>query len=791
MAWQLHYTSARSGPTGRSGFQFVAETPGLPPGVRAAVTPFMAYRPPPDAPLSPNPQELERFPVALAYEPVGGRALLVRSRYLGQDYSGRYGNFFAHAVVAEREELEGLRPIELWQAEIWAERPGEGELAALEDLPPGAGVSPETLAGRMAGDGSHRLLVRLVDAAVAALERGHGRLVLVCEDAEPIVRWIAVLSYSLPAAATARLSFTTFSADPAGAPHRVVGTTPGVWSAAHHDDPAFFVGPDSGEDSTGSEDDGEGGRFARTVAACWRDRDFAGLDALGELAAVQFADGAGDGGLRGADGLPLARVLDRAAALLALCRGEEGVAPQEEAAAAELLTRHGARVPEWVWTELVPALPGVGFDLALAMHTWARRTKAADVADRCAARCVILALEDPALAARLPECELPDEALARLTPLVVRALERAAGLTEVGRLLALASRIGAVLPAEDVRSAAAGCARRGAGDLPEAMAAAPAQWRERLADGVVAGLAQVDPRERAGLLTDRACDLLQARDWTQEPGVGLTVLASVGRRHRDRRVDVTGALLRLSGPDAGEVDAVLREVWAVPAAAQECGALLDAYEELVPRYPALAALPSRTFRQAALDGDTALEDPVLLRVAGQVLAAFPEGERAERDASVLIAYAKTVGAVKAEAAAAGLDAVHAAAGRATAELCEAVFAGAARRLARRDPGFRAAVLAGVSASVRTRLAGRWMEPRGRGLWGRSGFGAAQRNELVEVALRLRLAGASEPRLEAWARAAAGRWRAARQLETYLRDEPGLREELRRLVSDAPAGRREG
>ena len=86
MAWQLHYTSARRGPTGRAGFQFVAETPGLPDGVRAAVTPYMSYRPPPDAPLSPDDAELDGFPVSLLYDRVDGRPLLLRCRYLGRDY---------------------------------------------------------------------------------------------------------------------------------------------------------------------------------------------------------------------------------------------------------------------------------------------------------------------------------------------------------------------------------------------------------------------------------------------------------------------------------------------------------------------------------------------------------------------------------------------------------------------------------------------------------------------------------------------------------------------------------
>ncbi len=63
----------------------------------------------------------------------------------------------------------------------------------------------------------------------------------------------------------------------------------------------------------------------------------------------------------------------------------------------------------------------------------------------------------------------------------------------------------------------------------------------------------------------------------------------------------------------------------------------------------------------------------------------------------------------------------------------------------------------------------------------------QRNDLVEVVLRLRTRGASEPALEAWARAAAGRWLAGRQLDTRLARSPRLRAALRALLAgDEPS-----
>ena len=111
MAWELAYTSVASGPTGRSGFQFVAASPGVPPEVPRLVTPYMTYRPPPGAPAAPAEEELAAFPTAFAYGREGGYLVLARCHYTGRDYSGRYGNFLGRALVATPEEMEGLRPI--------------------------------------------------------------------------------------------------------------------------------------------------------------------------------------------------------------------------------------------------------------------------------------------------------------------------------------------------------------------------------------------------------------------------------------------------------------------------------------------------------------------------------------------------------------------------------------------------------------------------------------------------------------------------------------------------------
>ncbi|WP_141584232.1 hypothetical protein [Actinomadura sp. WMMA1423] len=737
MAWQLHYTSARRGPTGRAGFQFVAETPGLPDGTRAAVTPYLSYRPPPDAPLSPGDAELELFPVSLLYDEVDGRPLLLRCRYLGRDYSGRYGNFFAHAVVAEPEELEGLRPAELWQAAHWTPLPAPGGvLEPVEELTPGAALDPEALAGWLASAGPgdpYALLAHLVDAVAGVLGRGHGRVVLIADDVELIARWIAVVSYSLPVAAAARLSFTTYTADPDGAAQRLVGTTPAVWATAQNRASHASV-----FDLRRGAPEGRASRFARTVAGCWRDRDLGGLDALAELAPPD--DPAREG----------------AAALLALSRGDATVTAGEEGAAAELLARRGTGLPAWVWRDLVAGVPSMGLDLTLAVHARARESGAADLAARCALR---------------------------VGGLVSEALAGASRLAEVAGAASVAERAGAGVDPGEVAASAARCVRGGPAELAEALTGCPAGLRDALLDGIVAGLA--GSGERAAALTPDNCDLLyaHAERLRAAPGVAVPVLASVGRRRAGRRIAVTAELLRLDGCEPGAVDAAVREVWAAPPSAAECLELLDAWGAEPPP-AALAELPSRTFARLAGPGGDGLAEPAALRLAERVRALAPDG-RAGRDAALVQAYGMAITADPPRAARA-LESLADAQG-ATERLAREAFADAALRLSPRPPGFRAELLAAVPAPVRARLAARWTgELPGRVRAGHAplrGQEVERRNELVEVVLRLRRLGAGEPALESWARAAARRWLAAKQLDAHLASRPELRAELRDLLAE--------
>ncbi|MBX6768237.1 MAG: hypothetical protein IRY90_14000 [Actinomadura rubrobrunea] len=400
---------------------------------------------------------------------------------------------------------------------------------------------------------------------------------------------------------------------------------------------------------------------------------------------------------------------------------------------------------------------GDGYELALAVHDWARAAGAADVAARS----------------------------------VQRALAAAPDLTEAARTAARAADAGTDLDMARLSAAAEECARRGAADVPAALATCPPHAREALLAGALRGLAEADEPVRAKALTDAACDAIyeHAAVLRNAPSqIAASVLASVGRRRREGRVAVTAELVRLRA-----VGDALRSVWEEPPTPAECLELLDAHPEAVAAHAPLAVLPCRVFaRLAARDlatGGDALTSTAAQALATAVQARLPD-TRAARDAALVRAYAEAVTSPRPRVAAQALGTLLAGAGNGT-RLAEDAFTAAARRLAEHRPRFRAALLAAASVPVRTRLAARWTDdlPE-RSRAGKSplrGAEIAQRNELVEVVLRLRRRGVAEPGLEAWARAAAAKWISGRQLESYLAAEPELRAVLRDLLAEGRTG----
>ncbi len=225
---QLYYTSCEHGLLGYGGFQFNAATAGVSPAVMREVEDLTSYEPPRSMPGDPGPDQLAGYPVAFSHSlGSAGTSITAQVVFAGADYSGRPGNYFAHALVTgSATDFGPLLPVELWQAPLWRTKPAE-----VRELPPLQGPPPRGRLDRAGvqaflGSCDPRVLPVLLSAVGRAMA-GDRPVLLAGPDCGANVRWIAAVSYLLGEGLARRMSFTTYSHRPAYSRHHVIGVVSG------------------------------------------------------------------------------------------------------------------------------------------------------------------------------------------------------------------------------------------------------------------------------------------------------------------------------------------------------------------------------------------------------------------------------------------------------------------------------------------------------------------------------------------------------------------------------------
>ncbi|WP_420310263.1 GTPase-associated protein 1-related protein [Streptomyces sp. YS-B37] len=232
---QLHYTSAPPGPDG-SGFRFTAVSAGVPQGLLREAEQLIGYEPPRDCPARPDAEQLKGFPKAFSFSELsdGGR-LLSRSVYIGADYSGRWGNFHAHAVhLPSGTRLpDGVLPITAWESPRWADTtPPDGRPVPLDRIEPSGLLRKDALVA-FAMSRAGWLAPFFADLRAVAADPGAGQIVVVEHDSADVAQWIALACAVLPREQAHRLTFTTYTRRPQQARQQLVGALPSSESVAH------------------------------------------------------------------------------------------------------------------------------------------------------------------------------------------------------------------------------------------------------------------------------------------------------------------------------------------------------------------------------------------------------------------------------------------------------------------------------------------------------------------------------------------------------------------------------
>ena len=224
---QLYYTSCEHGVGGYAGFQFNALSQGVGARVMREVEQLTVYELPSWDSLPAD------APVNLCYVPDAARggAITANVVYAGTDFSGRTGNYFAHALVTENPQRDfgDLLPVELWESPVWARTTvDDTTLTTIREIPSRGSLDRPIVASFLrTQDNARTILAQLLSAVDKAMNGGRS-LVLWSSTSTDNALWIAAVSYLLGDARAREMSFFTYARRPDQCRANVIGTVPGT-----------------------------------------------------------------------------------------------------------------------------------------------------------------------------------------------------------------------------------------------------------------------------------------------------------------------------------------------------------------------------------------------------------------------------------------------------------------------------------------------------------------------------------------------------------------------------------
>jgi hypothetical protein len=227
---QLYYTSCRSGLRGYGGYQFNAVTTGVSPVVMREIEERTVYEPPRWLLADPCPEEPEAYPVAFSHgaSEATGAAITTHVVFAGEDYSGRPGNYFVHALVTDApgRDFGTMLPVELWGAALWQSTPAAGpELPELPGPLPRGVIDRAGVEAFLDTHGAGGVLPGLLTAAGLAMT-GAKPVLLASQDPAENAWWIAAVCYLLGEQLGHQVTFTTYSHRPGYSRYHLIGALP-------------------------------------------------------------------------------------------------------------------------------------------------------------------------------------------------------------------------------------------------------------------------------------------------------------------------------------------------------------------------------------------------------------------------------------------------------------------------------------------------------------------------------------------------------------------------------------
>ncbi len=222
---QIIYTSCMRGIDGvNDGQQVFSYDKGFTDSKSDAVKSLFTFQIPALEPGQVMTEELAKtMPSAFSYRYIGnGKCASTLNTYLGRDYmgsAGRFGNHLSHSIVCDFQDYN-VYPCELYGGTSLRDHmeyeevnnPNPPEYLPVPELEKGYVADIDSVIDFLGDDENMDYFKKMFIAMVAF--KTDKKRVIICDQPENIIKWIAALHYTLPLEIAKKVNFTTYEYDP-------------------------------------------------------------------------------------------------------------------------------------------------------------------------------------------------------------------------------------------------------------------------------------------------------------------------------------------------------------------------------------------------------------------------------------------------------------------------------------------------------------------------------------------------------------------------------------------------
>ena len=174
----------------------------------------------------------KEMPSAFLYRYLdNGKCAVTLNTYLGRDYmgsAGRFGNHLSHSIVCDFPDFN-MYPCEIYGSSCLRDHmefeevnnPNPPDYLPTPELEKGYYADIDSIIDFLGEEENLEYLKKMVVAMISF--KSERKRVVICDEPQRIIKWIAALQYVLPIDIAKRINFTTYEFDPELSPAQICG----------------------------------------------------------------------------------------------------------------------------------------------------------------------------------------------------------------------------------------------------------------------------------------------------------------------------------------------------------------------------------------------------------------------------------------------------------------------------------------------------------------------------------------------------------------------------------------